>query len=212
MSKKFTLIELLVVIAIIGILMSILFPSLSKAKAVTRQIVCLNNSQQIAKATHAYMVDQNRYGPVDNLNDTDQHWFDSLIPAYLPAGPIDGGASKVNECPDGKPLTADWHSTISMNIFVTGKNQGGWYVEQKTLSMATPDETLLLVDSYMNWRSATPGRMTQNNIFEEANKGNIARHNSKANVVYLDGHGVARSGSFLLTKNNGNDTFWDPEQ
>ena len=192
--------------------MSILLPSLHKAKAATRQAVCLSNAQQISKATHAYMVDEDRFGPVDNLDDYDTHWFNSLIPAYLPAGEIDGGASKVNECPDGMPLTQDWHSTIAMNILITGKNQGGWYVKQRPLNTATASETSLLMDSYMNWRSGTPSRMTQNNIFEEPNAGNIARHQLKANVIYLDGHGVARSGSYLLTKNSTNDTFWDPEQ
>jgi prepilin-type N-terminal cleavage/methylation domain-containing protein len=45
--KKFTLIELLVVIAIIGILTSILMPSLSNAREATKSVVCKNNLKQI---------------------------------------------------------------------------------------------------------------------------------------------------------------------
>ena len=43
MAKKFTLLELLVVIAIIGILASILLPSLTKARQSGHSAVCKNN-------------------------------------------------------------------------------------------------------------------------------------------------------------------------
>lgn len=48
--KKFTLIELLVVIAIIGILLSILLPSLASAKIKAKKAICLSNTNQIGKA------------------------------------------------------------------------------------------------------------------------------------------------------------------
>jgi len=47
MKKEFTLIELLVVVAIIGILASMLMPSLAKAREKGKMAVCKNNLKQV---------------------------------------------------------------------------------------------------------------------------------------------------------------------
>jgi prepilin-type N-terminal cleavage/methylation domain-containing protein len=52
--KKFTLIELLIVVAIIGILISLLLPSLTKARHSAYQAVCMSNQSQLYKATVLY--------------------------------------------------------------------------------------------------------------------------------------------------------------
>ena len=63
MKNKFTLIELLVVVAIIGILVSILLPSLQKAREAGRRAVCLSNMKQLGVATQMYLNDNNYHYP-----------------------------------------------------------------------------------------------------------------------------------------------------
>ena len=61
--KKFTLIELLVVVAIIGILASILLPSLSKARERGKRAVCKSNIKQIGLSMTMYSDDNDSLLP-----------------------------------------------------------------------------------------------------------------------------------------------------
>ena len=55
--KKFTLLELMVVIAIIGILITMLMPSLNKAREKGRAAVCLSNYKQLAMLNYSFVGD-----------------------------------------------------------------------------------------------------------------------------------------------------------
>ena len=82
--KKFTLIELLVVISIIGILASLLLPTLGKARKTSLKAVCTSKFKQIFMAQMAYTDDHDgqisgmRHGPGDN--DNTYRWSTALLP------------------------------------------------------------------------------------------------------------------------------------
>ncbi len=67
-GKAFTLIELLVVIAIIALLISILLPSLSRAKAIARTVKCSTNLHAIGRAASLYAVDNKSFVPRGAMN------------------------------------------------------------------------------------------------------------------------------------------------
>jgi prepilin-type N-terminal cleavage/methylation domain-containing protein len=62
-SRAFTLVELLVVIGIIALLVSILMPALSKARAQAQRVVCASNIRQLAIAATIYVKDNNGWLP-----------------------------------------------------------------------------------------------------------------------------------------------------
>jgi len=59
--QGFTLVELLVVIAIIALLAALLQPVLSRARAKSREIVCLNNLKQLQTCAKLYSLDNDGF-------------------------------------------------------------------------------------------------------------------------------------------------------
>jgi prepilin-type N-terminal cleavage/methylation domain-containing protein/prepilin-type processing-associated H-X9-DG protein len=59
----FTLIELLVVIAIISLLVSILLPSLNRAKDLAKKTLCLSNLRGLGTALHMYRGENDNLSP-----------------------------------------------------------------------------------------------------------------------------------------------------
>jgi prepilin-type N-terminal cleavage/methylation domain-containing protein len=71
-ARAFTLIELLVVIAIIGILASLMLPSLAGAKGRAQETTCINNLRQIGIGMKLYQDDHADVYPPAFVNATDR--------------------------------------------------------------------------------------------------------------------------------------------
>ena len=88
MSKKsFTLIELLVVVAIIGILASMLLPSLANARNRAKVAVCKSNMKQVGIAAAAYMTDSPLPHPPIFRDATGDHSNEGFLSDRGKAGP-----------------------------------------------------------------------------------------------------------------------------
>ncbi|WP_052607287.1 type II secretion system protein [Lentisphaera araneosa] len=107
-TKSFTLIELLVVVAIIGILSSLLLPSLGKAREKARIAVCTSNQKQITISTALFMDDNEGYFPASNSNGSTS-WDDHLgqydgrgLDEAMMAGAFGKWGAMQTELPGGK--------------------------------------------------------------------------------------------------------------
>jgi prepilin-type N-terminal cleavage/methylation domain-containing protein len=73
-NKAFTLIELLVVIAIIALLLSVIVPSLKKAKEAAMNVICKNNLKQYMVVGHQYLSDSKEVFPQSDISIVRMDW------------------------------------------------------------------------------------------------------------------------------------------
>jgi prepilin-type N-terminal cleavage/methylation domain-containing protein len=86
----FTLVELLVVVAIIGVLMTLLLPSLSRARESARRVVCMSNLRTLGQAFIAFSNDHEGTMPGGHYDMADpdpakRDWAVGGTPGYLNA-------------------------------------------------------------------------------------------------------------------------------
>ncbi len=94
-KKGFTLIELLTVIAIIGILASILIPTVSKVRETARRTVDSSNLRQIGQASLIFANDNRDRLPGENTQIFDNQSVDDLW-LYAAALALGGGLNDAN--------------------------------------------------------------------------------------------------------------------
>jgi prepilin-type N-terminal cleavage/methylation domain-containing protein/prepilin-type processing-associated H-X9-DG protein len=117
-GSGFTLIELLVVIGIVAVLLSILMPSVSRARAAAKRVRCAHNLKQIYVAVCLYaQVHEEAYPCAQDpvaVNPTIWLWMGrgwrKFVEPHL-GGPLDANNPSVLFCPEDKVSKDRYEST-----------------------------------------------------------------------------------------------------
>ena len=104
----FTLIELLVVVAIIALLISILLPSLARARDQAKKTACASNLHQMGIGFNTYATEYNNDLPPETTRGLENYFFGSNT-AFLYLRRWSGGGAPVYIYPNGTPDNSGAH-------------------------------------------------------------------------------------------------------
>jgi prepilin-type N-terminal cleavage/methylation domain-containing protein len=114
-KRGFTLIELLVVVAIIALLISILLPSLARARELSKRAACASNVKQIGVGFYAYGASNQDMFPISN----------HLMPDDPDAVNTTPGTTYVNYVGAyGQPCKSDLNAPVANPVHTTGETNG----------------------------------------------------------------------------------------
>ena len=200
MSRKafsFTLVELLTTIAIITILISMLVPTVNKARACARQVECLSNLRQLTIAFLQYTGDwRGRLPPYVTNAPSHEHpglnWTKWSYPYYHEARLLlcPASSGKVPETTDEGFRNYD--GSYAWNYDGTQGNRG-----PLSSHIIQPSDSYLLCDS--GDPCIIYGANTWENLMEEldldwnSKEEGANRHMLKANCAFVDGHAASRN-------------------
>ncbi len=201
-SAEFTLIEMLVVVAIIGILASMLMPTLQQSLESARSVMCTNNLKQISLISTQYSEAYNGYLPPNVRSAGAVYWADNLYALYANKTPGNkivfrtGDWSSTNasvprspfDCPTSVPdIGANIRLSIdyTINIHMTA----GYGRASRTRK---PSSRGVFFDGYREINNpdqgTTPTAAVAYNALTLPENINAWRHNGSVNVAWYDGH------------------------
>lgn len=191
-NNRFTLLEMLLVIAVIGILVSILLPSLSQAREASKSVVCKNNLKQMGHSS--YNLVQMGSKPIANVNrvsfkigqlfparfDTryinwDTPWDVNMYNIFEDEMPLElFNCPTVDSSLNFVPTGTNIYHHYGLNVHAAGWQGGNGFTYYHAVN--EPSRTIWLADSMwrQGWMDFTLMRAWQPGIFQQHGKsGNI---------------------------------------
>ena len=228
--KKFTLIELLVVIAIIGILVTLLLPSLNRAREMAMMAVCRSNQSQVYKQLMMYAKSNAGRTPWCTINagntasgGEDYTWTEKVLEGTGRISYDSKGRGLIEDdtfrCPRQVRKTTHRNGTVSLRN-ITGFSIVQLYSFTKNgiedvngrsqIFDVEPSQFPFLFDSFAGTKRRYGWfRFYENQIHETeatARSAQIA-HINKANAATMDGSVSGYTHSRLLEEGISNITF-----
>jgi prepilin-type N-terminal cleavage/methylation domain-containing protein len=173
----FTLIEMLVSISVIALLMSLLLPTLGRARSQAKSVTCTSRLRQLGLALHAYANDYDAYA-MPTIMDAQTHWWGRLTPDGVdhtrgmlwPYLASELGERGLYECPaqaygtyglqgkpSNKPDDPNWMtSTYGYNGYFLSPAHSTWSgiafrPWQKLCSVRQPQQVFAFADTLLSW-------------------------------------------------------------
>ena len=188
--RGFTLIELLVVIGIIAILAAILFPVFAQAREKARQISCTSNEKQLGLGILMYAQDNDEFLPPTST-DEGVLWPD-LVNSYLKN-------DKIRLCPSD---SLDTLNSYGLNEMTFPDFQDDDHLPTQSLAaFQTPSDTVMLGElgvgssaDQNDLKTPRPNAYKLTVPDGDIDVGDVAdarpsaRHFSRANIGFMDGH------------------------
>ena len=203
-EKHFTLIELLVVIAIIAILASMLLPALTRAKSAALAIKCTSNLKQCGLAATMYANDSGDRLPAARYANGAVMWLEQLMPYTGLPEPSQSSFTAEDKrrvlascwsCPLWEKDPGWWSKLgYAYNIYLPPATFSDWFGDGGPYhypalgSFYSASETPVFADEREEADTDLFGYPNYDGIdwnFDD-------RHNRKGNLLYADGHVMAR--------------------